>query len=97
MSAANYLEASINIDSKGDAEASRQLDAFIRHAGIIIENVTMAQVQIARQAYQDFGKGRHPAALNYGDSFAYALARMMDEPLLFKGNDFGRTDILVYA
>ena len=93
MSAANFLEASINIDSKGDAEASRQLDALIRRAAIIIEPVTFEQAQIARQAYQDFGKGRHPASLNFGDCFAYALARSMDEPLLFKGNDFNQTDI----
>lgn len=93
MSAANFLEASINIDSKGDAEASRQLDALIRRAAITIEPVTFEQAQIARQAYQDFGKGRHPAGLNFGDCFAYALARSVDEPLLFKGNDFNKTDI----
>lgn len=97
MSAANFLEAAINIDSKGDAEASRQLDAFIRQADIAIEPVTLEQTQIARQAYQDFGKGRHPAGLNYGDCFAYALARAVDEPLLYKGNDFGQTDIPLHT
>ncbi len=93
MSAANFLEAAINIDSIGDAEASRQLDTFIRRAEIQIEAVTHEQAQIARQAYRDFGKGKHPAALNFGDCFAYALARFTGEPLLFKGNDFAQTDI----
>ena len=96
MSAANFLEAAINIDMHGDAEASRQLDAFIRRAGIEIISVTLEQAQIARQAYLDFGKGRHPAGLNFGDCFAYALVRETGEPLLFKGNDFGKTDIPGY-
>jgi ribonuclease VapC len=96
MSAANFLEAAINIDAVGDAEASRQLDAFIRRAGIEITAVTHEQAQIARQAYRDFGKGRHPAALNFGDCFAYALVRETGESLLFKGNDFGKTDIPLY-
>ena len=96
MSAVNFLEAAINIDVHGDAEASRQLDAFIRRAGIEIRSVTFEQAQIARQAYLDFGKGRHPAGLNFGDCFAYALVRETGEPLLFKGNDFGKTDILGY-
>ena len=94
MSAANFLEAAINIDTHGDPEASRQLDYFIRHAEIEITAVTHEQAQIARQAYQDFGKGRHKAALNFGDCFAYALAHATGEPLLFKGNDFSNTDIV---
>jgi len=97
MSAANFLEAAINIDVHGDPEASRQLDNFVRKAGIEIAAVTAEQAQIARQAYQDFGKGRHKAGLNFGDCFAYALARATDEPLLFKGNDFVHTDILPYV
>ena len=97
MSAANFLEVAINIDVHGDAEASRQLDNFVRRAGIEIVPVTHEQAQIARQAYLDFGKGRHPAGLNFGDCFAYALVRDTNEPLLFKGNDFGKTDILIYA
>ena len=97
MSAANFLEAAINIDVHGDAEASRQLDTFIRRAGIEIRSVTLEQVQIARQAYLDFGKGRHPAGLNFGDCFAYALVRETGEPLLFKGNDFAKTDIPGYG
>lgn len=93
MSAANFLEAAINIDAHGDAEASRQLDTFIRHSEIEIASITSEQAQIARQAYQDFGKGRHKAALNFGDCFAYALAMSTGEPLFFKGNDFAYTDI----
>jgi ribonuclease VapC len=96
MSAANFLEAAINIDVHGGAEASRQLDVFIRRAEMEIRSVSFEQAQIARQAYLDFGKGRHPAGLNFGDCFAYALARETGEPLLFKGNDFGKTDIPGY-
>ncbi len=97
MSAANFLEVAINIDTHGDAEASRQLDHFIRQAGIMIAEITLEQAQIARQAYQDFGKGRHKAGLNFGDCFAYALARQTGESLLFKGNDFIYTDIALYS
>ena len=97
MSAANCLEVAISIDAHGDAEASRQLDHFIRQAGIEIAVVTPEQAQIARQAYQDFGKGRHKAGLNFGDCFAYALARETGEPLLFKGNDFAHTDIVPFT
>lgn len=93
MSAANFLEAAINVDAHGDPEASRQLDTFIRHAAIEIVPVTLEHAQIARQAYLDFGNGRHKAALNFGDCFAYALARATGEPLLFKGNDFANTDL----
>lgn len=97
MSAANFLEAAIVIDANGDAEASRQLDNFIRRAKIEIAAVTMEQAQIARQAYRDFGKGRHKAGLNFGDCFAYALAKESGEELLFKGDDFTYTDIVSYV
>jgi ribonuclease VapC len=93
VSAVNYVEASIVIDSGRDAVASRRLDDFFRVSRIAIETVTSSQAEIARQAYRDFGKGRHKAGLNFGDCFAYALAKEMDEPLLFKGNDFRHTDI----
>lgn len=93
MSVANYLEAAINIDRFGGAEASRQLDYFVRRAEIELVDVTSEQVLVARQAYIDFGKGRHRAGLNFGDVFAYALARVRGEPLLFKGRDFTATDI----
>jgi len=93
MSAANWLEAAIVIDCRGDAVASREFDRFFRTSGIAVEPVTPEHAAIARQAYREFGKGRHPAGLNLGDTFAYALAKSLDEPLLFKGNDFSQTDI----
>ena len=93
MSAASFLEAAVVIDNRGDAVASREFDALLRRSGIHIEAVTFEQAQIARQAYRDFGRGRHPAGLNFGDCLAYALAKVVDEPLLFKGDDFGHTDI----
>ncbi len=67
---------------------------FFRRAGIMIEPFTVGQVHIARQAFHDFGKGRHEAALNFGDCFAYALAKITGEPLLFKGEDFKKTDLV---
>ena len=93
ISAACYLEAALVIDNRGDAVASRTFDLFFRRSGIAIEPVTFEQSQIARQAYRDFGKGRHPAGLNFADCLSYALAKSLDEPLLFKGSDFARTDI----
>jgi len=96
MSVANFLEAAINIDSQGDAEASRQLDHFIHRAGIEVIAMSHGHAQIARQAYQDFGKGKHKAKLNFGDCFAYALARETGEVLLFKGDDFIHTDLDLY-
>ena len=93
ISAASFLEAGVIVDSQAGAGAGRQLDAFIKRAGLVIEPVTADQAELARQAYLDFGKGRHPPGLNYGDVFAYALAKAMGEPLLFKGSDFARTDI----
>jgi ribonuclease VapC len=93
MSAANYLEAALVIDTRGDPVASREFDLFLRRADFLIEPVTFEHAKTARQAYLDFGKGRHPARLNFGDCLAYALAKSRDEPLLFKGSDFYRTDI----
>ena len=94
MSAANFLEAGILTDSNWNPLLSRRLDSLLREGAINIESVTVRQVEIAREAYRDFGKGRHPAGLNFGDCFAYALARYMGEPLLFKGDDFRKTDIV---
>jgi ribonuclease VapC len=74
-------------------EAVRQCDTFFRRAGIVIEPFTVEQVHLARQAFHDFGKGRHPAGLNLGDCFAYALAKYTREPLLFKGDGFKKTDL----
>ena len=94
MSAATYVEAAIVADRHPDPITRRRFDDFIREAGINIEPVTEAQAMIAREAYRDFGKGSgHPAQLNFGDCFAYALARDRGEPLLFKGDDFSHTDI----
>jgi ribonuclease VapC len=94
MSAANYLEAAIVIDGARSPIASRRFDEAVAAAGIIIEPVDREQAEIARAAYRDFGKGSgHPAGLNFGDCFAYALAKSMREPLLFKGDDFSHTDV----
>lgn len=93
MSAANLLEAGIVADNQTDPRTGRQLDALVATFPLRIEPVTEEQVRIARQAYADFGRGHHPAKLNFGDCFAYALAKATGEPLLFKGDDFGQTDI----
>ncbi len=94
LSAATYLETAIVVDSLRDAVASRRLDEFIEEAEIIIEPVTVEQARIARAAYRDFGRGSgHRARLNFGDCFAYALAKTTGEGLLFKGTDFGATDV----
>jgi len=93
VSAVSYVEAAVVIDSSKDAIASRRFDDFFRVSGIVVEAVTPRQAEIARYAYQDFGKGRHKAGLNFGDCFSYALAKELDEPLLFKGQDFAHTDV----
>lgn len=94
ISAANYLEAAIVVDAAKDPVISRRFDAFIEYHGIDIVPVTAEQAKIAREAYRDFGRGSgHPAALNFGDCFAYALAKVYGEPLLYKGDDFSHTDV----
>lgn len=94
VSAGTLLEATIVIDSSRDPIASRRLDDLIQSAKISVDPVTDVQVRIGREAYRDFGKGTgHPAQLNFGDCFAYALAKVTGEPLLFKGNDFSYTDV----
>jgi ribonuclease VapC len=94
VSAANYMEAAAVIDGARDPIASRRFDDFFREASFTIDAVTSEQARIAREAYRDFGKGsRHPAQLNFGDCFAYALAKAMREPILFKGQDFSHTDL----
>ena len=95
VSAVSYVEAAIVIDGGRDVVASRRFDDFFRASRIAVEAVTAKQAEIARQAYRDFGKGRHRARLNLGDCFAYALAKEMDEPLLCKGDDFRHTDVEV--
>ena len=94
ISALNYVEAAAVIDGSRDPIASRRFDDLLREAQVAVEPVTEAQARIARQAYRDFGKGSgHLAKLNFGDCFAYALAKARNEPLLFKGDDFAHTDV----
>lgn len=94
LSAASYLEAAIVIDGSRNHLTSQQLDALVEGAELSIEPVTESQVRIARTAYREFGRGSgHPARLNFGDCFAYALAKDTGEPLLFVGNDFAQTDV----
>jgi ribonuclease VapC len=94
ISAVNYMESAAVIDASRDPIASRRFDDLLREAGVVIECLTEAQARIAREAYRDFGRGSgHRAKLNFGDCFAYALAKAMNEPLLFKGDDFRHTDV----
>lgn len=93
LSAANYLEAAIVIDRNGNAELSARLDALIAKLGIEIAPVSTEHASTGRAAYRAYGKGNHPARLNFGDCFAYALAKATGEPLLFKGDDFVHTDV----
>ena len=95
MSVASFVETSLIIESRLGAEGIRDLDLFIAKAGIELVPVDVHQAHVARNAFRDFGKRRHPAGLNYGDCFAYALAKTLDEPLLCKGNDFSLTDVVV--
>ncbi len=92
MSAATYLECAIKLDNHSGG-APVELDDHLDQAGVEIVPVTAAQARIARKAHQRFGKGRHPAALNFADCFAYALAKETAEPLLFRGGDFAPTDV----
>ena|SRR5215831_14066640 len=95
MSAGTYIEAAVVVDSNRDPVLSGRFDDLLTVAGISIEPVTARHAEIARQAYRSFGKGSgHPAGLNLGDCFAYALSRATGRPLLYKGNDFSRTDAL---
>ena len=93
MSMANFVEASIVVESRYGAEGIRDLDLFIERAAIELVDVTLAQGHAARRAFARYGKGRHPAGLNFGDCFAYALATDRGEPLLFTGGDFDQTDV----
>ena len=94
VSAASYLETSIVIDGLRSPAQSARWDELIEKMEMVIEPVTEAQAKIARQAYRDYGKGSgHPAGLNFGDCFTYALAREKREPVLWKGDDFGHTDL----
>ncbi|MGH7757296.1 MAG: type II toxin-antitoxin system VapC family toxin [Vulcanimicrobiaceae bacterium] len=94
ISAVSFVEAAVVVDGSRDPIASRRFDDLVREAALVVEPVTEATARLAREAYRDFGKGGgHPASLNFGDCFTYALAKEKGEPLLFKGNDFTHTDI----
>jgi len=94
ISAATLLESGIVIEGRSGEAGGRELDLLVHRAGFEIVPVDADQVEIARAAYRRFGRGNHPAALNFGDCFAYALAKSTGEPLLFKGDDFARTDLV---
>ena len=93
MSVANFLEATIVLEGREGIGAGHAFGAYVEQAAIELVPVTVEQARAARRAWRRFGRGNHPAALNFGDCFAYSLAEMSGEPLLFKGEDFARTDI----
>lgn len=93
MSVANFLEASMVVEGRAGIAGGHELDLFVETAPIEIVPVSVDQAQAARRAWRAFGKGIHPAGLNFGDCFAYALAEVAEEPLLYKGDDFALTDI----
>jgi ribonuclease VapC len=94
VSAATLVETAAVVDANGDPVLSRRLDELLDAAGVQVEAFTEEHARIARQAYRDFGKGGgHPASLNIGDCFAYAPAAATGEPLLYKDDDFSRTDL----
>jgi ribonuclease VapC len=93
VSAASLVEAGIVVQSRFGDDGARDLDLLVAKLALTIEPVTPRQADFARRAFRRYGKGRHPAGLNFGDCFAYALARDTGEPLLYKGDDFSRTDV----
>jgi ribonuclease VapC len=97
LSAANLVEASLVVESKRGEAGGRELDLLLHRGRVDVVAVTAEHAQIARSAWRRYGKGRHPAGLNFGDCFAYALSQSSGEALLFTGADFARTDVLVAA
>lgn len=97
ISAATVVEAGLVIESRYGPVGGRELDLLMAKAGLSVQAVTAEQAEMAREAWRRFGKGRHAAGLNFGDCFSYALAKATGEPLLFKGDDFTRTDITATA
>ncbi|MGA8310347.1 MAG: type II toxin-antitoxin system VapC family toxin [Terriglobales bacterium] len=95
ISAASVLETGIVLEARRGESAGREFDLFLVRTNLQIVSVDSEQIEIARSAWRKYGKGRHPAGLNFGDCFAYALAKFTREPLLAKGNDFSVTDIEV--
>jgi ribonuclease VapC len=97
MSAASYLEAAIVLDARNERVLSNRLDELVKSLLIQIEPVTESQANIAREAYRNFGRGSgHRASLNFGDCFAYALAKETGERVLFLGDDFNHTDLYAF-
>ncbi len=97
ISAATVLETGIVLEARRGEAAGREFDLFLVRAGLQIVAADSEQIEIARAAWRKYGKGRHPAGLNFGDCFSYALAKVSDEPLLAKGSDFTLTDITLCA
>ena len=93
LSSATLVEAGIVVQARRGEEGARDLDLLIAKLAISVAPFTASQANLARKAYRDYGRGRHPAALNFGDCFAYAIAKETSEPLLAKGNDFRQTDL----
>ena len=93
MSSGSFLETSIVIEARFGEHGGRELDLLLHTAQIEVVSVDRDQAEVAREGYRRYGKGRHPAGLNFGDCFAYALAKTSGEPLLFKGSDFSQTDV----
>jgi len=93
ISAATLVEAGLLVEARRGESAGRELDLLLHRARVLCVAVDEQQATRARAAWRIFGKGRHPAGLNYGDCFSYALARVTGEPLLFKGEDFAKTDV----
>jgi ribonuclease VapC len=93
LSAVSWVETAMVIESRHGNIGQQKFDELLRKAQVEIVPVTVEQAEIARCAFRLYGKGRHPAALNFGDCFSYALAKLTGEPLLFKGNDFSQTDL----
>ncbi len=94
ISTASFVEASLVLEIRRGYEGLRDLDLLLAKAGVEFVSVDIEQAQVARNAFRNFGESRHPAKLNFGDCFSYALAIVTNSPLLFKGNDFSQTDVL---
>lgn len=95
LCSATLVEASIVIEARYGPEGGRDLDLLVAKAGITIEPLNAEHAEVARATWRRYGRGHHPASLNFGDCFSYALAKISGEPLLFKGEDFRQTDIVV--
>jgi len=93
MSPMNYLETAVRLDGLKNSKKGEELDPLLAGFGIDIVEIDAVQARLAREAYKTYGKGNHPARLNLGDCFAYALSKARREPLLFKGDDFRQTDV----